>query len=701
MNKCGLSRLETPVGSMLVKRTSEHQVKHAWDAPGPIVRPALEGAVTGVSVLAAALIAIMGLWTASMEAYKREMKQSLMRLAEGAAALVDPELHARIRSPEQIDTPLYELAVAPLRAMQSRTRGVQYIYTFVEDNGGIRFVLDAAGAGDHDDDGVEDRALVWEHYENPDPATHIVLHPVAGRTMCAASDEPYTDKWGTFISGFAPILNAAGQPVGGVGVDMNAQEYLEQVATMRRVALYGLLPAFGASACVGLMVWDQRRRVVSAHSALRRQTMELAEKSDALERQAHELEAERKRAEAANRAKGAFVANMTHELRTPLTAILGYTELLEGDRHLDTEAARWVRTVKRSGEHLLTLINDVLDYSKVEAGKMRVELLDTDPAAILEDVRLLMAEPASTKGLRLDVEWTTPAPPMIRTDPTRLRQILFNLVGNAIKFTAAGTVSVRAAVEAGGTSGHRLIVRVSDTGIGMNEEVIRRLFKPFTQADATMSRRFGGTGLGLSICKELARLMGGDVSAESRPGAGSTFTLQVDAGPLVAPPAGVEAPVSNAGDATQPAATRTNDALSEARSLAGLRVLLVEDGPDNQRLATHHLTRAGAEVTVAENGQLALDATESHDFDLILMDMQMPVLDGYQATRALRRRGNTLPIIALTANARVEDSNLCLAAGCDDFVAKPFTRRSLIELCCRWKGRRSDDAPGKSAGQAA
>jgi signal transduction histidine kinase/ActR/RegA family two-component response regulator len=686
---------------MLVKRTSEHQVKHAWDAPGPIVRPALEGVVTGVSVLAAALIAIMGLWTASMEAYKREMKQSLMRLAEGAAALVDPDLHARIRSPEQMDSPLYELAVAPLRAMQSRTRGVQYIYTFVEDEGDIRFVLDAAGPGDQDGDGVEDRALVWEHYENPDPATHIVLEPVAGRTMCAASDEPYTDKWGTFISGFAPILNGAGQPVGGVGVDMNAQEYLDQVATMRRVALYGLLPAFGASACVGLMVWDQRRRVVSAHSALRRQTMELAEKSDALERQAHELEAERERAEAASRAKGAFVANMTHELRTPLTAILGYTELLEGDRRLDAESARWVRTVKRSGEHLLTLINDVLDYSKVEAGKMRVELIDADPAAILEDVRLLMAEPASTKGLRLEVEWTTPAPAQIRTDPTRLRQILFNLVGNAIKFTAAGTISVQASVDAGGTSGHRLVVRVSDTGIGMNDEVIRRLFKPFTQADASMSRRFGGTGLGLSICKELARLMGGDVSVESRPGAGSTFTLQVEAGPLAAPLAAPDAPVLEAGDARQPATTSADEAPSEGRSLAGMRVLLVEDGPDNQRLATHHLTRAGADVTVAENGQIALDATESQRFDLILMDMQMPVLDGYQATRALRRRGSTIPIIALTANARVEDSNLCLAAGCDDFVAKPFTRRSLIEVCCRWKGRGSGDAPRNSTGQAA
>ncbi len=660
------------------------------------MRPVLEGICTAASVLAASVIAIAGLWTASMAAYKQGLKESLVRAAEGAAALVDPELHARIRSPDQIDSPEYLKAVAPLRAMQERISGVQYIYTFVEDGNGIRFILDAAAAGDRDNDGIEDRSGVWELYEEPDPAMQIVLDSPNGHPLSAATETPYSDKWGTFVSGFAPILDRSGRSVGGVGVDMNAREYIKQLAIMRRSAIYGLLPAIGASVCVGLMVWDQRRRVMYAHAALQQQTSELTNKTDALQRQAIELGAERERAESAGRAKGAFVANMTHELRTPLTAILGYAELLERDRSLDTEALQWVGTVRRSGEHLLSLVNDVLDYSKVEAGKMKLESIDFDPSTLLEDVRLLMSEPASAKNIGLEYAWTSEAPAVIRTDPTRLRQILFNLVGNAIKFTASGTVRLIASMEPGGKSGHRLIVRVQDSGIGMAEDVVQRLFRPFTQADASMSRRFGGTGLGLSISRELARLLGGDISVESRAGFGSTFTLTIEAGPIervgrTSPP-----------DATLARLVTTSTSQSVIGALAGIRLLLVEDGVDNQRLATHHLSRAGAIVTVVDNGKLAIEAVEREAFDLVLMDMQMPIMDGYEATRELRARGYTIPILALTAHATTADSNLCLSSGCDDFVAKPFTRQSLIDACINWTGRDGRSAQdGAAAPRAA
>ncbi len=655
------------------------------------MRPRFEGVCTGLAVLAASIMAIIGLWFEAVAEHRRGLRENLIRVAEAAASTIDSALHDRIREPDQLDSAEYLQAVAPLRDMLARVSGVKYIYTFSEDADGIRFVLDSAAPGDHDGDGVEDRAAVWELYEDFDPAMRLVLGMGGERPVPVASDRPYTDKWGTFMSGFAPILDRYGRPKGGVGVDMDARDYLERIGAMRRAAVYGLMPALGASVCVGLIVWDQRRRVLLAHAALAHQATELEEKTRTLERQAAELDAERARAEGANRAKSAFVANMTHELRTPLTAILGYSEMLQRDRDLDAEASQWIGTVRRSGEHLLTLINDVLDYSKVEAGKMRVEVMECDPAALFEDVRLLMAERANSKGITLSVGWEHPPPATVRTDPTRFRQILINLIGNAIKFTPSGTVRVVGDVRAGGNTGHRLEASVSDTGIGMTPDQLARLFKPFTQADASMSRRFGGTGLGLSISRELASLLGGELVVESRIGEGSTFSVVVDAGPIrdATAPSHRTAPRD---DAVASASAGTDPA---ARRLDGVSVLLVEDSPDNQRLARHHLTKAGARVVVAENGEAALRCSESESFDVILMDMQMPVMDGYEATKRMRRGGIKAPILALTANAGTADSNQGLAAGCDDFVPKPFTRDVLIGACARWAKagtRRQSDA---------
>jgi signal transduction histidine kinase/CheY-like chemotaxis protein len=665
---------------------------------GSPVHPRVEGLCTGLAVFGASIIAIVGLWSEAVAEHRRGLRENLIRVAEAAASVVDTELHDHIRSPEQLDSPEYLRAIAPLRDMMGRITGVKYIYTFTEDEEGIRFVLDAATPGDHDDDGVEDRADVWELYEDSDPAMKLVLGAAGELPIAVASDRPYTDKWGTFMSGFAPLLDRFGRPKGGVGIDMDAKDYFDRIGAMRRAALYGLLPAFGASACVGLIVWDQRRRVMDAHAALERQARELADQTVALERQAVELEAERHRAEAASLAKGSFVANMTHELRTPLTAILGYSEMLDRERSLDAEASQWIRTVRRSGEHLLALINDVLDYSKVEAGKMRVELIECDPRALFEDVRLLMAERASSRGLSLDVGWDAPPPARVRTDPTRLRQVLINLVGNAIKFTPSGTVRLLGSVIPGGPTGHRLIASVIDTGIGMDAEQLGRLFKPFTQADASMSRRFGGTGLGLSISRELACLLGGELTVESRPGLGSTFRVSVDAGPVRATVAQLQAsptpdPGAMVGSADSPPAQ------VPAGVLHGLNVLLVEDGADNRRLATHHLTKAGARVFSAENGEAALGAISQERFDVVLMDIQMPIMDGLEATRAMRKMGITTPILALTANAGNADSTQCLSAGCDDFVSKPFTRESLVGACARWArtGQRGDASQSKAA----
>lgn len=646
-------------------------------SPGPgatrerPIRPMLEGCFTGLAVMVASLIAVTGLWQASIAEYQRGLRENLVRLAESAAAVIDPALHQSLVSPEQVDSQAYLEAVAPLRAMIERMEGVAFMYTYVADGQKIRFVLDAAYPGDHDGDGIEDRSMLWEVYEDADPVMEAALGMGSRVAMSGATDSPYTDKWGTFVSGFAPIRDVDGRTIGGVGVDMNAEDYLESVALVRRAAMLGLLPAFGAAVCVGLMVWDQRRGVLATHTKLR-------EQARMLEAQTRELELARQTAESSNVAKGSFLANMTHELRTPLTAILGYTELLERDAGLTGEPGGWIRALRRSGEHLLSLINDVLDYSKVEAGKMRVERIAFDPEEALEDVRMLMAERASSSRLHFAVEWVGARPTRITGDPTRLRQIVINLVSNAIKFTSSGSVLVSASVEGGASGGHTLRIEVKDTGIGMSPQEMDRLFRPFTQADASMSRRFGGTGLGLSISRELARLMNGDLTVRSEKGKGSVFLLLIEAGEVEWP--------NEQSATTETTRQRVDEGGSPDGVLSGRRILLAEDGVDNQRLACHHLRRAGAEVLVANNGREAVEiaAQERGTLTLVLMDMQMPEMDGYEATRALRARGMTLPILALTAHATPEDSNLCMASGCNAFVSKPFTRASLIEACRSW-----------------
>ncbi|QQS08238.1 MAG: PAS domain S-box protein [Phycisphaerales bacterium] len=393
-------------------------------------------------------------------------------------------------------------------------------------------------------------------------------------------------------------------------------------------------------------------------------------------------------AEVANRAKSEFLANMSHEIRTPMTAILGYTDLLAetGDRAAAPKSRlEYIDTIKRNGEHLLTIINDILDLSKIEAGRVEVERLDVNVADLLRDLDALMQVRAKAKGVSLVFEAATPIPCSIRSDPVRLKQILVNLIGNAIKFTEIGGVRVVARAMPDQPS---LRIEVIDTGVGISPTSLLTLFNPFSQADTSTTRRFGGTGLGLSISRNLARILGGDLTVESQLGQGSTFTLsltheaQVDgallpAGPIIH----AETPVS-----------RTAIADSASLPLAGVRVAFAEDGPDNQRLIAHHLRKAGAEVTTYDNGLRALEALSIDAdttrplitppvFDFIITDMQMPEMDGYTLARTLRERGWTRPIIALTAHAMSGDADKCRAAGCDAYASKPVDRAKLIELC--------------------
>ncbi len=400
-------------------------------------------------------------------------------------------------------------------------------------------------------------------------------------------------------------------------------------------------------------------------------------------------------AEAASRAKSLFVANMSHEIRTPMTAILGYADLLLHPNQTSEERRRCIQTMRRNGQHLLAIINDILDVSKIEAGKMTVECITCSPMQIVSDVAAMMKVRAQDKNLGFDVRYSGTIPQAINTDPTRLRQILMNLIGNAIKFTTKGSIKLLITMpDTSKTTKPQLRFDVIDTGVGLTKQQQESLFKPFAQADSSTTRKFGGTGLGLIISKRLAQLLGGDVTVHSVEAAGSTFSALVQTGSLQGV-AMMESPAFVASSNDQSVDFAAGPQMSG-------RVLLAEDGPDNRVLITYYLQHAGLDVTVVENGLLARDAAlqserSGKNFDLILMDMQMPELDGYSATSQLRLNGYKRPIVALTAHALGGDREKCIAAGCDDFAVKPIDQEQFFRTIRRFLHERPDQAHASSA----
>ncbi|WP_200267799.1 hybrid sensor histidine kinase/response regulator [Luteolibacter pohnpeiensis] len=708
------------------------------------------------------------------------VREELDQLARVAATQIDGDAHGQLHSADQMGSPLHLQTLQPLVKFHRATKDLFYVYTAVLDHDDIRIILDTSYLYKvpGDDEPPDELGGIYEN-EDPDFLKALQEH----RVVINQSPSPEGDTY--LMSGFAPIWDSAGNFKGVVGVDMRLVRFQQRLAIIRRAALGALAAVSLLSIFGGAVVFKHRRRAAVAAKNDHLARIEIQEAKERAEKAAKE-------AEEANRAKSTFLAVMSHEIRTPMNGVIGMSALLR-ETNLNPQQLDYLQTIENSGDALLTLINDILDYSKIEAGKIELELTQVDVRSCVEEALDLFVSHAAARNIELVCSIASDVPACVSGDVTRIRQVLVNLIGNAVKFTEKGEVVVSVTCDPA-DSKDRLMFSVRDTGIGIPEDRRERLFQSFSQVDSSTTRLYGGTGLGLVICRRLVELMGGEIAVKSKVGEGSEFIFSVIAPAMqgvrprvsldpepclmghrllviddnsvnreilsgLAQAWGVEVTVASSADealaamengsfeialvdwnmpfksggdfarevrkrypdspmklvllsSTSPSfaeianlfdarllkpvkalalhnimvalvggnAAGGNSSVAESGfdeklgQVCPLRILLAEDNAVNQKVALSVLKSLGYRADLAANGVEVLSATELISYDVILMDMQMPEMDGLGATRELRRRSPDAPlwIIALTAAAMREDQDKALAAGMNDYLAKPF-----------------------------
>jgi signal transduction histidine kinase/CheY-like chemotaxis protein len=652
---------------------------------GRVDGPLLHGMLAGCVIMVISSLGLFYMWHSAWKAQLDAVRTELVQLARVAATLVDGDRHRLLKSAAQAGSPDHLGLLAPLVKFHKATSDIIYVYTAILDQNRIYFVLGTDYLYRVDGDG-----------EIPDPimAPHDTLDPTLRRALeqhqVAVNEAPVKEAVRSYMSAYAPFYDREGRFVGVVGVDMWVRDFDARIGAIRRAGVGALIAVALLAVLTGVVVYRLSR---TASRVRRRDRIIQARLADAKQ----QAEVHAQRAEAASKAKSDFLAMMSHEIRTPMNGVLGFANLLL-ETPLNAEQREFAESMQRSGDALLTIINDVLDYSKIEAGKMTVEKIDFDLRSVCDEVRSILQAAVAERGLVMSLRYDAALPRFIKGDPARLRQVLLNLAGNAVKFTERGTVHI----EVSQLDGAQVRISVIDSGIGIAAEQLDRLFRRFTQADSSTTRRYGGTGLGLAISKTLVELMGGTVGAQSHEGTGSTFWVTL---PLVVAPQ----PETEAEAAAPPPATAAAipadavplltvavyepvtapSAAAGAAERGGGRLLLVEDNFVNQRVAVYMLTKLGHQVDVARHGREAVAKLSETVYDLVLMDCQMPEMDGFEATRIIRDRSSAVldhevPVVAMTANAFPEDRARALAFGMNDFLAKPVDRSVLAGMLAKW-----------------
>jgi signal transduction histidine kinase/CheY-like chemotaxis protein len=628
----------------------------------------LHGILAGTAVLVISSLGLFYLWRAAHEAQLDAVRMELLQLACTAATLVDGDAHRSIVSQKQAGSPAHLALLAPLVKFHQATSDIIYVYTAVLDRGRVYYVLGTdflyRVPGD-----TESPELIMAPHDTPDPTLRRALE----RHVTAVNEEPVKEAIRSYMSAYAPFFDRNGRFVGVIGVDMWVRNFDARIDAIRRAGIGAFAAVALLSVLTGFVVLRLSRTAQRARRRDRVVQLRLAEAKK-------HAEARAQRAQEAASAKSDLLAVMSHEIRTPINGVLGFANLLL-DTPLNNEQREFAQTVQRSSDALLTVINDVLDYSKIEAGRMSIEQIDMNLQSVCDGVRAILQSAALERGVSMRIDYDDRLPKYIKGDPARIRQVLLNLAGNAVKFTESGSVSIGVTQP----DETRLKVSVADTGIGISGEQLATLFQRYTQADSSTARRYGGTGLGLAISKTLVELMGGEIGALSTPGAGSTFWFVL--------PLRAGAPTELAVPAPPPPPSFPERP----------RLLLVEDNFVNQRVALYLLAKLGYEVDVAQHGREAIDRLSRTRYRLVLMDCQMPEMDGFETTRLIRDPASRVldhdvPIIAMTANAFPEDRARSISSGMSDFLSKPVDPSMLAAMLTKWLGAGAPDAGAPDAG---